>query len=497
MPGIVRFHPLARRGHVTTIAPAPPAPSPTAFVARWRVRARELLRLAFTDHRAFTILVLVGAALRLTVMIAYQPALWFHGDSGAYIRHAKELIPPADPFRPAGYFLFLKVLWPTQTLFSVVALQHLMGLAVAIAVYVFLQHRGLARWLSCLAAVPLLFDSLQVTLEHFILVETMFTTILLASFLVLLWHGTPSRRACIVAGFLLFAAWFTKPLALPLLPILIGYLLLRRVGWRPIVGFVTAFLLPYLVVQAIVSPYTSVYGSNSSAIYGRAANIADCERIQLTPEQRVLCPAPSQRGMRPDWYIWSEDAPGAKFRGKSSAFPNMRSFAIAVISQQPGDYLRQVGKEIAAHFVPGVDLGWSYACLRERFTLPATVRDNKPIGLQCHAQMASGDFSDKSVPWTQAPPATPLTTALAAYSKVARTSPVVVSVAFILTFIALFMRRRNPHVRDAGMLVLASAALIILPVVIGMYEARYALPALPLVCMAGALSLHELRSRRA
>ena len=31
--------------------------------------------------------------------------------------------------------------------------------------------------------------------------------------------------------------------------------------------------------------------------------------------------------------------------------------------------------------------------------------------------------------------------------------------------------------------------MIVLPVLIGMYEARYALPALPLICMAAALSL--------
>lgn len=483
---------------MTTTAPAPVAQGQTVLVARWRRRAREFLRLAFTEHRGITVLVLVGAVLRIVVMIGYQPALWYHGDSGAYIRHAKQLIPPVDPFRPAGYTFLLKVLWPTQTLFSVVAVQHLMGLAVAVAVYVFLQRRGLPRWLSCLAAVPLLFDSLQVALEQFILVETMFTTLLLATFLVLLWHGTPSRRACIVAGVLLFAAWFTKPLALPVLPVLACYLLLRRVGWRNVVGFATAFLIPYLIVQILVSGHVSVYGSNTSAIYGRAANIADCDRIQLTAEQRVLCPAPDQRGMRPDWYIWAEDAPGAKFRGKTSAYPNMRGFAIAVISQQPGDYLRQVGKEIAAHFVPGVDLGWSYRCLRERFSLPETAQDTKPIGSQCHAQMASGDFSDKNVPWTENPPATPLTKALAAYSRAARTSPVVISAAFILTFIAFLLRRRGewPLVRDAGMLVVASAALIILPVVIGMYEARYALPALPLVCIAGALSVQHLRLRR-
>jgi hypothetical protein len=373
-----------------------------------------------------------------------------------------------------------------------------MGLAAAVAVYIFLQRRGLPRWLSCVAVVPLLFDSLQVTLEHFILVETLFATLLLATFLLLLWQRIPSTVICVIAGVLLFGAWYTKPLALPAFPVLAAYLLVRRLGWRKVVGFAIAFLIPYGIVQVLVSGHASVYGSNSSAIYGRAASIADCDRIELTTEQRVLCPTPAQRGERPDWYVWAAGAPGAPFRGKASAYPNMRSFAISVIRQQPGDFARQVGKEVAAHFVPGIDLGWSFWCLRERYSLPATAYDTKPIGLQCHSQMASGGFDDKSVPSAQNPPATSLTTVLAAYSRTARMSPVVVSVAFLLSFAAFFVRRREQwHLRlDVGLLIVASAVLIILPVVIGMYEARYALPALPLCCIAGALSLRHLGRHR-
>jgi hypothetical protein len=476
----------------TDLAPA------TRTVATRLERARALLRLAFTEHLGVTVLVLLGAALRIAVMIGYQPALWFSGDSGVYIRQSKLAVPPIDPFRPVGYTIFLKILGPTHTLFSVVALQHLLALAVVVAVYVFLQRRGLPRWLSCVAVIPLLFDSLQVTLEQFILVETLFTTVLLASFLALLWQRTPTMLACLIGGALFFGAWLTKPLALPLFGILVVYLLVRRVGWRKLTGFALTFVVPYLIVQALVSGHTSVYGSNSSAIYGRLASIADCDRVQLTPQERVLCPGPGQRNQRPDWYIWADTAPGSKFRGDASAYPAMRGFAIAVFEAQPGDYFRQVGKEIAAHFVPGIDLGWSFGCLRERFSLPATARDDRPIGLQCHAQLASADFKDLNHPWATNPPATPLTNALHGYAVAMRLSPVVLSTALLLTLLALFVRRRARTwlLRDAVMLMTASLALVILPVVIGMYEARYALPALPMVCMAGAMAVHYLRHPR-
>ncbi len=68
---------------MTTIAPAPVAQRASSVAIAWRDRIRDVVRLALTRHLGITILVLAGAALRGAVMIAYQPALWFHGDSGA------------------------------------------------------------------------------------------------------------------------------------------------------------------------------------------------------------------------------------------------------------------------------------------------------------------------------------------------------------------------------------------------------------------------------
>jgi uncharacterized membrane protein YhaH (DUF805 family) len=460
------------------------------------MRAGTGLRGLLGRHRGITILLVLGAALRAAVMIAYQPALWFHGDSGVYIRQSVPPLPPIDPFRPAGYTLLLKLLRPTHTLVSVVALQHLLGLSVVVTVYAFLHRRGLPRWLCCLAVVPLLYDSLQVTMEHFILVETLFTTVLLASILVLLWSAGPSATVCGVSGLLFFAAWFTKPLAAPVFPILLGYLLVRRAGWRRVLAFAVAFALPYLAVQVLVRGHTSVYGSNSSALYGRAASVADCDRLTLTPVQRALCPGPGQRHQRPDWYIWAPEAPGAPLRGDSSAYPAMRGFALAVLVAQPGDLAAQISTEVAAHFVPGVDLGWSFRCLRERTSLPETARDTSPIGEQCHPQLASAGFADPSHPSATNPPPTVLTRILHRYSVAVRLVPTVSSLAVLLTLAALTVRRRHRYVRDATVLVLASLVLIVAPVVIGMYEARYALPALPLICLGAALSAQAILTRQ-
>lgn len=312
----------------------------------WRERVTAAVRPAYTRHLGITLLVLAGAALRAAVTFAYVPAFWYP-DSGAYIR-LSQYGPEPDLWRPVGYVMFLKVLRVTGSMLSVVTVQHLLGLALAVAVYVLLQRRGLPRWLSCLAAVPLLFDSLVLTIEQFVLVETLFTALLVAGVLALLWERTPTMWACAAGGGLLAMAWFTKPLALPVFPVLLVYLLLGRVGWRGITAFAAAFVLPYLAVIAWVDGRPSTYGSNSAATYARVAGFADCERLEVTPAERALCPGPDQRFDRPDLYIWAANAPAYTHRHTTDLYPQMRTFTVKVLVTQPGDYLRVVGKEIAA-----------------------------------------------------------------------------------------------------------------------------------------------------
>ena len=120
------------------------------------------------EHRALVILIVAASVVRLLIMVAYRPALWYHGDSGSYILLAQNTLRPQATFA-VGYSAFLKILQPTGTLISVVAVQHLLGLLIAVAIYALLRHRGVRRWLACLAAVPILFDALQLVLEHAIL----------------------------------------------------------------------------------------------------------------------------------------------------------------------------------------------------------------------------------------------------------------------------------------------------------------------------------------
>ncbi|GLH94771.1 hypothetical protein Pa4123_00430 [Phytohabitans aurantiacus] len=447
-------------------------------------------------HWIFLTLFLLGGVLRLLFMIAYQPAFWFYGDSGSYIRLSEAPLAP-HVSRGLGFVVLLKWLEPTGTFLSVALLQHLLGLGMAALVYVVLQRRGVSRWISCLAAVPLLFDELAVTVEHYLLPDTLFTALLAAGVLVLLWHKKPGWMATAGSGVLLAAAWFTKPSALPVVLLVGLYLLATRVGWRPLVAFAIAFAVPYITVMQWIGDRPSVYGSQTSiALYGRAAIIADCDRIKLTPEERTLCPEVHYD--RADAYFWRRPPHMVRMVYTPEGVKLINEFSIAVIKQQPLDYLRSVGKESLAHFVPGMHLGPMHDCLRERWAPPEQWRDSTPVPDRCPPARARPDYADDFAPLENAPTATPLTRALDVYGKYVRTIPLVFSAALFLTLAALFSGRgvRGRIRLDTVMLLLTGPGLTVLTVLLGMYEARYALPALPLAAVGAALALHGLINKQ-
>lgn len=448
-------------------------------------------------HVGFLVLLAGAVVLRLAVMWAYRPAFWYDGDSGSYLLSASLPVGP-HPTRPTGYVLFLKALRPTDSVVWVVALQHLLGLAVAMATYILLQRRDVSRVVSCLAVSPLLFDAVLVTIEHYILVDALYASLLFAGVLALLWRPAPSIGACLGSGLLLVAAWFVKPLALPVMVVLLCYLLLRGVGWRRCVAFALGFALPCIGVLVWVEGRTNPYGSNNLALYGRVAGFANCERLTLTAEERMLCPPLRLRGHRPDWYAWVRDSPGFNYRREDASSPLLRDFAVAVVRQQPGDYLRTVARETAAHLLPGVDLGPEYGCLHGRYTMPASTRSSRTETRRCHPELASAHFLLQAADPGLNPSATALSRNLAAYSRFVRTPPLLVTAAVLLAVVA-FPARRHGRARslgrDAALLAAISGAVIVLPVMVGMYEPRYALPALPLLSVAAGLSVHALTTR--
>ena len=100
------------------------------------------MRRLAAAHPAFTGLLLAGLALRLVTFFAYRPALIYY-DSTRYLERMRDFKP--GEVRPSGYAAFLNVLPVDWELAVVPAAQHLLGLLIALILYVVLLRLGVPK----------------------------------------------------------------------------------------------------------------------------------------------------------------------------------------------------------------------------------------------------------------------------------------------------------------------------------------------------------------
>ena len=120
-------------------------------------------------NAGFALLVTGGGVLRLLTMLGFPPVLWFTGDSYLYLNRTLRLTP--SPSKAMGYPFLLKLLQPFHSLTLVAAVQHLMGLAIAVMIYALLRRARLPRWAAATLTVPVLYDAYQIELEHLLMAE--------------------------------------------------------------------------------------------------------------------------------------------------------------------------------------------------------------------------------------------------------------------------------------------------------------------------------------
>ncbi len=179
--------------------PAPGQPGrPAGPLARLRCQARHAPALA-RQHWLFTALLAAGLVLRVLTQVAYRPALLYI-DSTKYLLNAY----PGDD--PPGYQLALKPVLALGSLDLIPVIQHLLGLAMAVALYLVLLRRGAPRWLAALATAPVLLDAYQLQIEQNVMPDVMFEALIVTGLAALLWRLTPSPWLVVVAGLALGAS---------------------------------------------------------------------------------------------------------------------------------------------------------------------------------------------------------------------------------------------------------------------------------------------------
>jgi hypothetical protein len=205
----------------------------------------DWVRLAAAARRHWLFgLALAGAVgVRVLVMLAFRPIMWFGGDSASYLATGLRLIP--DPSRVGGYALLLWVLRPLHSFAAVAAVQHVLGLVIGVLIYLLARRYGLPAWAATLAAIPVLFDAYELQLEADAVPDIPFGLLVLTALYLLLPSPGERRPArTTAAAFLLGVSAILWPVGLGLLAVLLVALVIRRAGVVTVAAAILAGTLP-------------------------------------------------------------------------------------------------------------------------------------------------------------------------------------------------------------------------------------------------------------
>jgi len=311
------------------------------------------------EHRPFLIALVLGTALRVVVSLAFTPALMI-SDGPTYLSFLDTFEP--NPDRPVGYslFLLLPLSWMTDSVLAVALTQHLMGLATAVLVYLLLRRWQVRRWPATLATLPVLFDSLQLVLEHAVLSDTLFVLLVTLGIVVLGWRRRPTLALALAAGLTLGASVTVRQVGLPLVVAGVAFCLMAGDRWRTSLAGAAALTLGFVLpVGAYATWYHQVHGVYALSeitgkfTYMRATTFVDCDRLSVPDYQRVLCPRePLGQRRDPTFYGWHDDQtlPQLEPPAGMTRDAAMRDFAAEATREQPVDYTLIVLRDFALNF---------------------------------------------------------------------------------------------------------------------------------------------------
>jgi len=466
-----------------------------ARAPRWRRGWAGVLR----RHWPAVALLTAGLALRVLAELAYRPAL-FYIDTTRYLYNAKGI-------DPVGYKGPLRAILLVGSFDAVAAVQHLLGLAMAVVIYLLLRRRGVPRWLAALAMAPVLLDAYQLQIEQTIMPETLFEALIVAGLAILLWRPGAGWRRVAVAGVVLGTSATVAQVGEALLLPAVLYLLAAVKGageagggWRRAIGkagaLCAAFALPivaYCTGSYVLTGDFFLSHSGVTSFYGRAAAAADCATLRLPPAERGMCPTPAQQAMGPDWL---EYAAGSPIRPYYSGLPRgevdslISDFNERVLTQQPLRLLGAYGRDTVKLFALTRD-GDTGDTIIARWQFQTQFPYYPPYASEAAVKGAAARYGG-------GPPAVwrPVAAFLRSYQLRGGYTPgplyAVLTMAGLAGSAALLRRRGDPGTRQlalACLLLFTAGAAVLLVSDAFEYSWRYQLPALVTLAPAGALGI--------
>lgn len=445
----------------------------------------------------------LAIVIRLLVMLAFRPIMWFGGDSASYLATGLRLT--ADPSRVGGYGFLLWLLRPAGSFVLVAAVQHAMGLASGLLVYALACRYRLPLWAGTLAAVPVLFDVYQLQLEQDLLPDAAFALlVVLAVYLVLRTPGqrrpVPVAAAALALGF----AAIVWPVGLVLLVVLavaaLRWAVRGRLAWPALAAALIGGAVPILAYSAWFAGHEHQFTLTRSEgvfLWARTMSFADCAVIKPPADERFLCPPPGARKAS-SLYVWDGDSPllhraGGRFGQQTNS--RALDFALRAIIAQPGGYAAAAGHDFLLSFYwdrpvhpsTGIVDRYSFADATTAW-VPSAMRT--PGG-----GTVSGDQAAYAGHPSPTHAAAPFASWMVSYQKWVYLRGTLLGLIMLAWPVTALIRRFAPWPRaerrrggGAGALPWAFALTILaVPPLSVDFDLRYLVPAIPAACLAAIL----------
>jgi hypothetical protein len=445
-------------------------------------------------HWLFGLVLVAALVLRILTALAFRPIMWFGGDSASYLATGLRLIP--DPARVGGYGFMLWILRPLHSFALVAAVQHLMGLAMGVLIYLLARRFGLPAWAATLATVPVLFDAYELQLESDALPDVPFAfLVVLALYLLLRSPGERRPARTTAAAFLLGVSALLWPVGLVLLGVLLAVLLIalliRRAGLVTVLAALLAGALPVAAYSAWFSIHRhqfSLTRSDGVYLWSRTMSFADCAVIRPPAAERPLCPPPGPR-IAASLYIWNANSPVlAMPSGRFSARTNHLAlrFALRAIAAQPGGYAAAVGHDFALSFF------WDRpvhpdAAIVDRYQFADAATAWVPPTLWTPG---GGTLAGDQAAYNNGRPAPtrvvqPYASWLVTYQRYVYLRGTLLGVILLAGLAGMVIRRR---VSGPGLPWAFAVTILLVPPLVADFDLRYLVPAVPVACLAAALA---------
>jgi len=447
---------------------------------------------------ALFVLLGIGLILRVWLTVAWNPAFTGYSDSGIYFQGAFESI-WADPIRMVGYPMFLTALHAIHPhLIAVVVVQHAMGLAAAVLLFLAVRRSGGPAWLGLAPAAVIAVGGDELFIEHAALSDALFVFLIAATLYATVRASEDSAWWGAAAGLCVGLAVWDRTVGLGLVVVVALWLAFQ--AGRPsrrtlaVAGLTLAVALStvgaYAVWRSAAADLPGTLTSNNAwNLYGRVAPWADCEEFTAPAGTEQLCqrtPAPERGYHSGEEYIYSGESPAQMQYGppyQLSADPDgmerLQEWSEAAIRGQFGDYLNAVWLDTRRLFSPNAP---SYGALTAdafvAYLLSGVTRNGENEFVE---YWQSKLYPDESAPHHGS------IAAFETWEAITRIVNLWMVLALVLCVVGPFVLTGRAR---AEMLLFATTALVLLifPIVSKGYDYRFAIPAYAPLAAAAVLA---------